>query len=180
MNTLRAILCQKNTVEQLTRTFSAAGTVHCLRSTLIPHVAAVMQRVEVATGEEHERFWVVKLAALMHEIPPTELGATLQCAGVADVATCILAILNGFGQVWRIKTQDERQRYVNAHRVYLKSLLLFEVAHEGAATDEMRAVASLGGLKEQLETWSARLAAAHLRSTDLSSTKGNAELNRSA
>jgi len=174
MNILREALCQKNTVERLNRTFSACGAVNGLRSQFIPHVAEVIQRVEVAAGDEHERFWSVKLTALVHELPPTELVATLQRAEVADVASRILAILNGFGHVWRIKNKEELQKYVNGHRAYLESLLLFEVAHEGVATEAMRAVASLGGLEERLEEWSAHLAAAHSRSVDSISTKGKA------
>lgn len=166
MHTLREILCRKNSVEELTRAFSVGGTADELRSHFIPHVAAVLQRVEVAAGDEHARLWSVKLTALVHEIPPTELVATLQSAGMADVASRILAIVNGFGQVWKIQTQEEMQSYVNAHRADLAALLLFEVAHEGAATEAMRAVAALGGLRERIEKWSAHLATVYARNAD--------------
>ena len=112
-----------------------------------------MRRVEVAAGDEHERFWPVKLTALVHEMPPTKLGTTLRRAGIVDVAPHALAILQGFGHVWRVKGGEELQKYVSGHRAYLESLLLFEVAHEGTATEAMRAVACLGGLEKRLEKW---------------------------
>ena len=77
MKTLREALCQKNSVLLLSRTYSAWGAANGLRSQLIPHVAEVMRQVEVAARDEHERFWPVKLTALVHEIPPTKLGTTL-------------------------------------------------------------------------------------------------------
>jgi len=166
MNTLREALCQKNSVELLSRTFSAWGAVNGLRSQFIPHVAEVMQRVEVAAGGEHDRFWSVKLTALVHEIPLPALGATLQRTGMADVASHVLAILNGFGHVWRVKDERELQKYVSGHRAYLESLLLFEMAHEGTATEAMRAVARLGGLEKRVEEWSVRLAVVPSGSSD--------------
>ena len=166
MKTLREALCQTNSVELLSRAYLAWGAAHGLRSQLIPHVAEVMRRVEVAAGDEHERFWPVELTALVHEIPPTRLGATLRRVGMTDVVSRVLAILNGFGHVWRVKEGKERQAYVRRHRAHLEGLLLFEVAHEGTATEAMRAVACLGGLEEQLEKWEARLAAARSGSSD--------------
>ena len=170
MNTLQEALCQKNSVELLSRMFSAWGAVNELRSQFIPHVAEVMRRVEVAAGDEYERFWSVKLTALEHEIPPTELVETLQNARMADMASRVLAIINGFGHVWRIKDKEELQKYVSEHRAYLESLLLFEVAHEGKATEAMRAAARLGGLEERIEEGNARLAAAHSGSSASIST----------
>jgi hypothetical protein len=136
-----------------------------------------MRRVEVAAGDEHERFWPVKLTALVHEISPTELSATLQRAGMADVARHVLAILNGFGHVWRVKEGEELRKYVRGHRAHLEGLLLFEVAHEGAATEAMGAVARLGGLEERLEKWETRLAAARSGSSDDIRTRGEASLS---
>jgi hypothetical protein len=123
MNTLRESLCQKNSVELLSRTFSPWKGTNGLRSQFIPHVAKVIRRVEVAAGDEHERFWFVKLTALVHEITPTELAATLQRAEMADMASCVLAIINGFGHVWRVKEERELQQYVSGHRAYLEALL---------------------------------------------------------
>jgi hypothetical protein len=37
------------------------------------------------------------------------------------------------------------------------TLLLFELAHEGAPTEAMRATARLSGLEQAMETWVARL-----------------------
>jgi len=98
---------------------------------------------------------------------------------MADAASRVLEILNGFGNVWRVKEEEELQKYVRGHRAHIEGLLLFEVAHEGAATEAMRAVAHegaateamravarLGGLEEQLEKWEARLAAARSGSSD--------------
>ena len=133
-----------------------------------------MRRVEVVAGDEHKRFWPVKLTALVHEIPPTKLGTTLRRTGIANAASLVLAILDGFGHVWRVKEGKERQEYVRRHRAHLEGLLLFEVAHEGAATETMRAVARLGGLEEQLEKWEACLAAARLGSSNDIRTRGEA------
>jgi hypothetical protein len=174
MNPLREALCQKNSVELLRRSSSSWEAANGLRPQPVPRVAEVMRRVEVAAGDERARLWPVKLAALVHEIPPTELGATLRRAGVADVASRVLSIIHGFGHVWRVKDGEGRQKYVRRHRAYLEGLRLFEVAHEGAATEAMRAVARLGGLEERLGEWGARIAAAHSRSCDYSSTGGGA------
>ena len=104
----------------------------------------------------------------------TKLGTTLRRAGMADAASRVLEILNGFGNVWRVKEEEELQKYVRGHRAHIEGLLLFEVAHEGAATEAMRSVARLGGLEEQLEKWEARLAAAHSWSSDDIRTRGEA------
>ena len=64
------------------------------------------------------------------------------------------------------KEGEELRKYVKGHRAHLEGLLLFEVAHEGAATEAMGAVARLGGLEERLEKWEARLAAARSGSSD--------------
>jgi len=174
MKTLREALCQKNSVELLSRTYPAWRAAHGLCSQLIPHVAEVMRRIEVAAGDEHERFWPVKPTALVHEIPPTNLGTTLRRTGLADVDSRVLAILNGFGHVWRVKEEKERQEYVRGHRAHLEGLLLFEVVHEGAATEAMRSVARLGGIEKRLEKWEARLAAARSGSSDGIRTRGKA------
>jgi hypothetical protein len=50
---------------------------------------------------------------------------------------------------------------------HLEPLLLFEVAHEGAATDAMRAAARLGGYEENLEIWVRRLASDQQSSSDI-------------
>jgi len=133
-----------------------------------------MRRVEVAAGDEHKRFWPVKLTALVHEILPTNLGTTLWRTGLADVASRVLAILNGFGHVWRVKEGEELQKYIRGHRAQLEGLLLFEVAHEGAVTEAMRSVARLGCLEERFEKWEARLAAAHSWSSDDIRTRSEA------
>ena len=123
MTTLREALCQKNSVDELlSRTYSAWRVTNELRSQLIPHIAEVMQRVEVAAGDEHERFWSVKLTALVHEMPPADLDATLRRAGIADVASRVLAILKGFGHVWRVKEGEELQKYITGHRAHLEGL----------------------------------------------------------
>jgi hypothetical protein len=108
-------------------------------------------------GDEQKRFWPVKLAALLHEMSLAEVEGTLRRMGFGDVAQLVCDIIGGFGEIWKISSEAQIREYVFRRKNHLELLLLFEVAHEGAATDAMRAAARLGGCEENLEAWVGRL-----------------------
>jgi hypothetical protein len=142
----------------LGRIISERAWSEAIRSQLTPHVAEVIRRVEVAIGDEQKQFWPVKLAALLHEMSLAEVEETLQQMGFGDMAQFVCNIIGGFGDIWKITSESQLREYVFRRQSHLEPLLLFEVAHEGAATDAMRAAARLGGCEENLEAWAGRLA----------------------
>jgi hypothetical protein len=102
------------------------------------HIEAVSARIRAAAPDDlRER---LLRAAAVHEdrdrVPP-------------DVADIVL----GFGEVWRVNGRAEVASYVERHAKHLRALLLFELAHEGAATDAMRAAADEGGFRDEFAGW---------------------------
>jgi hypothetical protein len=63
----------------------------------------------------------------------------------------------GFGDVWRVRTKADADALVARHSGRVRALLLFEVAHEGSATEAMRMVARRAGLEDELEGWLLRM-----------------------
>jgi hypothetical protein len=61
----------------------------------------------------------------------------------------------GFGEIWR--PDRDLDDYVRRHTGRLRALLLFELAHEGAATHAMRAAAARGGIAGEFANWETRL-----------------------
>jgi len=121
------------------------------------HVAAVVDRVERAAAGDDDA-WLLKLVALVHEAPRETLGMIAD-AGFADAVPIADAILSGFGEIWKARDAADVGRIVASRSATLRALLLFEVAHEDAATTAMRAAARAGGLERELDGWLARLAA---------------------
>ena len=62
-----------------------------------------------------------------------------------DITRLVCDIIEGFGDIWKINDESHLREYVSWRQSHLEPLLLFEVAHEGAATEAMRATARLGG-----------------------------------
>jgi hypothetical protein len=128
-----------------------------LAAPLREHIDAVATRVRRAAGTPTR---VLRIAALVHEEAIGHLPAVLRKAGLSAHAAPVTAIVGGFGEVWKARDAAGVVGYEGRHREHLASLLLFELAHEGAPTAEMRAAARRGGLGEEFETWVRRLGAA--------------------
>ena len=79
------------------------------------------------------------------------------CAVVA--APVVVAVLNGFGEVWRAESDDALGEYARLHADCLAPLLLFELAHEGRPTPRMKRAAHFGGIELPFERWARRLRA---------------------
>jgi hypothetical protein len=137
-----------------------------IRAQLTPHVVEVIHRAEIVMGDEQTRFWPAKLAALLHEMSIAEVEEALRQMEFGDVARLVCDIIEGFGHIWKIKDESQLREYVFRRQSHLGPLLLFEVAHEGAATDAMRAAARLGGYEENLEIWVGRLASSQRSSSN--------------
>jgi len=119
----------------------------------------------MAMGADQNRFWPVKVAALLHEMSLAEVEEALRLMEFRDVARLVCDIIEGFGDIWKINDESRLREYVFRRQTHLEPLLLFEVAHEGAATEAMRAAARLGGCEENLEAWVGRLASVQLKRT---------------
>jgi hypothetical protein len=107
---------------------------------------------------EETRRHIEEVSARIRAIAPPDLREHLLQAAVvheqgdperlpADVAPVVL----GFGEVWQ--PDLDLDAYVNRHQGHLRALLLFELAHEGAATDGMRAVASHARVTGDFAGW---------------------------
>jgi hypothetical protein len=157
---LRELFQRSNTLRYLERIISERAWSEAIRAQLTPHVVEVIRRVEVAIGAEQERFWPVKLAALLHEMSLAELEEALRRMEFDDVARLVCDIIEGFGDIWKINGESQLREYVIRRQSHLEPLLLLEVTHEGAATDAMREAARLGGYEAHLDAWVGRLASA--------------------
>ena len=65
----------------------------------------------------------------------------------------VAAVVLGFGEVWRLNGEADVADYIDRHADHLRALLLFELAHEGAATGAMYAVAARAGLAQEFAGW---------------------------
>ena len=72
--------------------------------------------------------------------------------GISESAK-IFALVLHFGAVWQCADAAALSAFVARHRRDLHDILLFEVAHEGAATPAMHGAARLGGLTATLSRW---------------------------
>jgi hypothetical protein len=104
------------------------------------HIEQVSARIR-AVAPPDLREHLLRAAALHEERDPKRLPA--------DVALVVL----GFGDLWKIAGDADLTAFVRLHHYHLRPLLLFELAHEGAATDGMRAVALRAGLADEFADW---------------------------
>ena len=138
---------------------SAGGTLSpILPVHLFPHIGDVYRRLEAAAGEDGADIMALRVAVLVHEEPADRLPHLLATAGVGDLAPTVTAVVGGFGQLWKARGDVALTAYVATHRTALRSLLLFELAHEGRPIPRMEQAAALGGLADAFQRWVARLA----------------------
>jgi len=104
------------------------------------HIDEVSARIRTIAPPDL-RDHLLRAAALHEERDPERLPA--------DVALVVL----GFGELWRIADDADISDYIRLHHYHLRPLLLLELAHEGAATDGMRAVALRAGLADDFADW---------------------------
>jgi hypothetical protein len=102
------------------------------------HVEEVSDRVRAAAPDDL-REEVLRAAAVHEDRDNAPL----------DVAAVVL----GFGELWRLEGETGVQDYIDRHHDHLRALLLFELAHEGAATGAMYAVAARAGMAEEFADW---------------------------
>lgn len=122
------------------------------------HIEGVCDRVErLAPSSLRE---LVLVVAMIHEERDTERLRAAARAVAADDAQAedAVAVALAFGGIWAlVDPVAEAPDFVERHRDYLRPLLAFELAHEGAATHAMRAVARAAGLGRELAAWQSQL-----------------------
>jgi hypothetical protein len=132
---------------------------------LFDHIGIVYHRLERVADASSPTVAPLKLTVLLHEQSPDSLPRLLAGAGFSDFAPIVLAVIGGFGELWKTRTDREIAEYVRTHNDHLASLLLFELAHEGRATGQMECAAEVGGLHRSFKRWAARLGVSPPRST---------------
>jgi len=118
------------------------------------HVADVYGRVERLTRRDPAT-WPLRVAALVHEEPRPHVLAVLETAGLSVGADRVLAVLDGFGAVWRHGVEA----WVRRHRASVADVVRFELAHEGRPAARMRDAAALGGFLADFDRWATTLTA---------------------
>jgi hypothetical protein len=112
------------------------------------------------TDPEATRRHIDEVADRLRAVAPADLREPLLHAAAVheerdpdrlprDVAPVVV----GFGEVWKLAGEADVAAYVDRHADHLRALLLFELAHEGAATQAMRDVAAHADLTEEFATW---------------------------
>ena len=127
------------------------------------HIRRVYERLERAVDEELAP--PLRLTVLVHEVAPDHVPALLDRIGLPDFRPIVTSIVDTFGRLWKLRSDDDLVDFVRAHEPHLAPLLLFELAHEGAPTVAMRRIARLAGLELRFEYWAARLVASSSGST---------------
>ena len=135
---------------------AAAGELaDVLSGKVSDHIRRVYERLERAVDEELAP--PLRLTVLVHEVAPDHVPALLDRIGLPDFTPIVTSIVDAFGRLWKLRSDDE-VGFVRAHEPHLAPLLLFELAHEGAPTVGMRRIARLAGLERRFDGWAARLA----------------------
>jgi hypothetical protein len=120
------------------------------------HVDAVARRLEAAAPDDLREL-TLTVAAVHEEREPGRLRTAALAAGAGHDADAVVAIALGFGEVWKVADEASLDDYVARHAGHLRALLLFELAHEGAATDAMTAAAERAGIEREFAGWAAAL-----------------------
>jgi hypothetical protein len=156
---LRTLLAQHGSYSTIAAAV-ASGRLPHFPVRLFEHVGDVYRRVETSADDELDELPALRLAALVHEEPLESLPKLLESADLSNLTPTVVAVIGGFGLIWKAEAKTDLRAYVTAHRRHLAAILLFETAHEGRSTALMERAAELAGLKTALLRWSARLAAA--------------------
>ena len=120
------------------------------------HVDAVARRVEIAAPADLREL-TLTVAAVHEERQPERLRKAALAAGAGHDAAAVVAIALGFGEVWQVTDEASLEDYVARHAGHLRALLLFELAHEGSATDAMTAAAQRAGIEREFAAWVAAI-----------------------
>jgi len=142
---------------------AAAELADMLSWKVSDHIRRVYERLERAVDEELAP--PLRLTVLVHEVAPDHVPALLDRIGLPDFRPIVTSIVDTFGRLWKLRSDDDLVDFVRAHEPHLPPLLLFELAHEGAPTVAMRRIARLAGLELRFEYWAARLVASSSGST---------------
>jgi hypothetical protein len=113
------------------------------------HVDGVRARA-AAVAPEDLRAVVLEAARIHEERDPARLRALTEDEQAIAVALA-------FGEIW---SEADLGAYATRHAAILRPLLLFELAHEGTATDAMRAVARAGDAGDEFAAWERALPSA--------------------
>jgi hypothetical protein len=120
------------------------------------HVDEVGRRLEAAAPGDLRELTIM-VATVHEEREPERLRKAALAAGAGRDADAVVAIALGFGEVWQVTDEASLDEYVARHAGHLRALLLFELAHEGAATDAMAAAAQRGGIEREFAGWAAAI-----------------------
>jgi hypothetical protein len=123
------------------------------------HVDAVSRRLAAAAPDDLREL-VLLVAAVHEQREPDRLREAAREAGAGRDTDAVVAIALGFGDVWKVTDDASLDDYVGRHAGHLRALLLFELAHEGTATEAMTAAADRAGIADELVRWEAALTSA--------------------
>ena len=154
---LRLLLEQRGSYPAIEAAAASGELRALLPVSLFEHIGIVYHRLEELADAHFPGIAASRLAVLLHEMSPGSLPSLLAAAGLSDLAPPVLGALAGFGELWKVLTDDQIAECVVAHRAHLASLLLFELAHEGRAIPAMERAAELGGRDLDFKRWAARL-----------------------
>jgi hypothetical protein len=137
---------------------AASGELDHFPVRLFDHIGDVYRRVETAADDDRVAIAQLRLTALVHEERPESIPTLLESGDdVSDFVPTVVAVIDAFGRVWKVRTEDDLRAYVERNRTHLPSILLFELSHEGRPTAWMERAAAVGGLRDTFASWAARL-----------------------
>jgi hypothetical protein len=122
------------------------------------HIEAVSGRI-AASAPDDLCDLLLLVAAAHEERDPHRLREAAQAAGSGQLTDAVAAIVLGFGELWTRTDDAGVDGYIERHAAHLRALLLFELAHEGASTETMTAVAERAGVAHEFADWHAAIMA---------------------
>jgi hypothetical protein len=120
------------------------------------HVEAVSRRI-AASAPDDLRELLLLVAAVHEERDPNRLREAARAAGAGQLTDSVVAIALGFGEVWKLPDDRAIDSYIERHAPHLRALLLFELAHEGAPTEAMVAIAEGAGIAGEFADWDTQM-----------------------
>jgi hypothetical protein len=117
-------------------------------------VDAIKRRLEEIAPEDLRRLALL-VAEVHEEREPDRLRVAANDADAGRDTDAVVAIALGFGEVWKVTDDPTLDEYVGRHAGHLRALLLFELAHQGAATEAMWAAAERAGIADEFHGWEA-------------------------
>src|SRR2546426_9015234 len=104
---LRRLLEREGSYPAIAAAAAAGELRDVLPTRLFSHIGDVYDRLDVAAGPDFPDIAALRLMVLVHEERPTRARVLIEDAGFTEAAAAVAAILTGFGEGWRVVSDEQ-------------------------------------------------------------------------